>query len=126
MSERRSIAVVGASRQRHKFGNKAVRAYLEAGWKVHPVNLHEERIEGLPVVSSVLDLPTPVDRVSIYLAPTDTVGLLEEIARRPPAEVWFNPGSADDTVRQRAELLGLPARYGCSIVDVGLSPAQFP
>lgn len=126
MSERRSIAVVGASRQRHKFGNKAVRAYLEAGWEVYPVNLHEKRIEGLPVVSSLLELPAPVDRVSIYLEPASTVGILDEIAQRPPGEVWFNPGSADDTVRQRAEQMGLPAHYGCSIVDVGLSPAQFP
>lgn len=126
MTDRPSIAVIGASRQRHKFGNKAVRAYLAAGWDVHPVNLDEREIEGRPVLPSVADLPRPLDRISVYLPPADTLGILDQIALNPPGEVWFNPGSADDAVRRRVAELGLPARYGCSIVDVGMSPAQFP
>lgn len=35
---KRTIAIVGASADRAKFGNKAVRAYAEEGWEVWPVN----------------------------------------------------------------------------------------
>ena len=42
-----AIAVIGASSDRQKFGNKCVRAYLAAGWEVYPINLHEHEIEGL-------------------------------------------------------------------------------
>src|SRR5687768_1335087 len=43
-----SVAVIGASKDRRKYGNKAVRAYEENGFRVLPVNLNETTIEGLP------------------------------------------------------------------------------
>jgi hypothetical protein len=47
----RTIAIVGASADRAKFGNKAVRAYVRQGFTVWPVNLKETTIEGLPGIS---------------------------------------------------------------------------
>jgi len=120
-----SIAVVGASRNRSKFGNKCVRAYALAGWTVYPVNPREEEIEGLEVFSRLADLPGPVDRVSVYLAPPLTLGLMPQLAAAG-AEVFFNPGSANGEVLGAAEAAGVRYREACSIVDIGLSPAQFP
>ena len=48
-----SVAVLGASSVRHKFGNKAVRAYRECGFTVFLINLHEATIEGLPTYRSL-------------------------------------------------------------------------
>jgi acyl-CoA synthetase (NDP forming) len=58
-----SVAVIGASADRRKYGNKAVRAYLRQGWTVYPVNSHEPTIEGLPAYRSMRDLPAAPDRV---------------------------------------------------------------
>ena len=44
----KTIAIIGASADRAKFGNKAVRAFLQQGYTVYPVNPKETRIEGLP------------------------------------------------------------------------------
>lgn len=121
-----SVAVLGASAMRHKFGNKAVRAYLQAGWTVYPVNLAGGEIEGLPAYSTLAGVPTPLDRVVVYLPPETTFEVLPEIAAKSPGEVWFNPGAADRRVRDEAESLGLQTIDGCSIIDIGLSPAQFP
>lgn len=52
-----NVAVIGASRDREKFGNKAVRAYSAHGHRVFPINLHEKEIEGLPTLRSILDVP---------------------------------------------------------------------
>ena len=46
----RTVAIVGASADRRKFGNKAVRAYLRQGWKVYPVNPNRDEIEGIRVL----------------------------------------------------------------------------
>ena len=34
----KTVAVVGASADRTKFGNKAVRAFHDAGWTVFPIH----------------------------------------------------------------------------------------
>ena len=43
-----SVAVIGASRHRHKFGNKCVRAVQHRGYRVYPVNPYASEIGGLP------------------------------------------------------------------------------
>jgi len=121
-----SIAVVGASRNRSKFGNKCVRAFAHAGYDVYPVHRSDDEIEGFRAFRSLADVPGDLDRISIYLPPPVTLSILEEIAARKAGEVWFNPGSADRTVLEKATELGITVRDGCSIVDIGLSPAQFP
>lgn len=126
----RSIAVVGASADRSKFGNKAVRAYLSAGWDVFPVNPHETSIEGLEVHPSLEAAAAaaggPIDRISVYLQPETTRLVLPEIAAAAAEEAFFNPGSATAGVLTEAAALGIEVRDACSIVDIGLSPAQFP
>lgn len=122
----KTIAVVGASRDRSKFGNKCVRAYLEAGYVVYPVNLTSSEIEKLPVYRTLSDLPRQPDRISVYLPPDKSHRLLPELARHSSSEVWFNPGAANRNTLEAARRLGIQYRDGCSIVDIGLSPSQFP
>jgi len=126
----KTIAVLGASADRQKFGNKCVRAYRASGYRVFPVNPAAREIEGLPVYRSLAEVPAPLDRISVYLPPPRTLSLLPEIARAAGgpagAEVWFNPGSADGAVLEEARRLGIAARPGCSIVDIGRRPGEFP
>jgi hypothetical protein len=121
-----TIAVIGASANRRKYGNKCVRAYQAAGYRVFPVNPHEPEVEGLPTFPTVVAVPGQLDRVSVYLPPPVTLSVLPEIERAAPREVWLNPGSADAAVVAEARRRGLTLRQGCSILDVGFSPAQFP
>lgn len=121
-----TIAVVGASGDRRKFGNKCVRAYLRAGYRVFPVNLHEIEIEGLKVYRKIEEVPADLDRISVYLPPDRTEALIPELMQRREAQVWFNPGCAEGRVIDEARAAGLDVRQGCSIVDIGLSPSQFP
>jgi predicted CoA-binding protein len=79
-----NVAVIGASNDREKFGNKAVRSYLAHGHRVFPINLHERVIEGQPVLRSVADVPVPLDATLVYVPPHVTFKLLPEIARKGP------------------------------------------
>lgn len=118
----KSIAIIGASANPEKFGNKAVRAYVQQGWIVYPVNPKESTIEGLPVYKSVREIPGEVDEASIYLAPHLVSAVLNEIAHKGIRKVWLNPGCEGDDAIERAEELGLEAIVGCSIVGVGVDP----
>lgn len=120
------VAIVGASSDRRKFGNKAVRAYAHAGWEVLPVNPKEPAVEGLTAYPSLADVPGALDRISIYLPPPVTLKLVPELAAKAAGDVWLNPGSADAAVLEACRKAGVNAVPGCSIVAIGLSPSQFP
>ena len=121
----KTVAILGASANRKKFGNKAVRAYRQQGYTVYPVNPKETQIEGLPVYRSIADVPTRPDRVSVYLPPAVTLRLLPEVAAKGCDELWLNPGADSDEVVAEAERLGLNVVRACSILGVGESPEQF-
>lgn len=121
-----SIAIVGASADRRKYGNKAVRAFLKGGWTVYPVNPRVDRVEGLPVFASVGDIPGPVDRVSMYVPAAVGLAMLDDIAAKAPKEFFLNPGSESPELAAAAAEKGLAPVLACSIVNIGLRPDQFP
>lgn len=126
-SNPKTVAIVGAGPDRRKFGNKSVRAHHAAGYSVYPVHPTADVVEGLPAYRSVKDIPVAkLDRVSIYLPPAVGLSILPEIAAIAPGEVWFNPGAESPELVAQARSLGLNVISGCSIVDLGLSPREFP
>ncbi len=122
-----SIAIIGASADRTKFGNKAVRIYAEQGYKVYPVHPKADEIEGHKAFKSVSDIPEKeLDRVSLYLPPQVGMQVIEEVAKKKVGEVWLNPGAESDELIEKAEKLGLNVIAACSIVNVGVNPSKFP
>ena len=119
-----TVAIIGASSDRNKFGNKAVRAFRQQGYDVYPINPNEKQIEGLTVYKSISDVPVRLDMVSVYVRPAVLVTLLPEIAAKGCDELWLNPGTESDEVLATAERLGLNTIQACSILGIGVSPAR--
>jgi len=119
----KSVAVIGASTDRSKFGNKAVRAFHECGCTVWPVNPKESVVGGLPAFTSIADVPARPQLVSVYLPPAVLLKVLPAIAVKGCDELWLNPGTESPEVLAEAERLGLNVIQACSIVGVGVSPA---
>ena len=121
-----TVAVVGASADRAKYGNKSVRAHLQQGYEVYPINPKGGKIEGLKVYQSLAEAPAVhLNRISVYLPPQVGIKVLDEIAARGCDELFFNPGSESGELLARARELGLEPILACSIVDLGESPAHF-
>lgn len=120
----KTIAIIGASKNPEKFGNKAVKAYKKMGYKVFPVNPREEEIEGFKVYKSILDINENIDKVSIYLPPKLVLDVLEEIAKKGIKEVFLNPGTESEEAFEKAEELGLELVVSCSILAVGIHPDE--
>src|SRR5882757_7115763 len=120
----KTIAIIGASTDRGKFGNKAVRAFVRQGYTVYPVNPKETHIEGLPAFKSILEVPIRPDLISVYLPPPVLLKVLPDIAAKGCDELWLNPGTESDAVLALAERLGLNLVQACSIVGIGLSPGE--
>ena len=118
----KTVAILGASNDRSKFGNKAVRAFRQQGYTVYPVNPKETEIEGLPAFKSIADVPGRPEMVSVYLAPAVVLKILPDIAAMGCDELWLNPGTDSEEVVAEAARLGLNIIRACSIVSVGVAP----
>jgi len=121
----KTVAVIGASSDRSKFSNKAVRAFAHQGYTVIPINPREAQIEGFAAYKSVLDVPGPIDMATIYLPPALGVKVIDEVAQKGIADVWINPGADGPEVVARARELGLSPTVACSILGVGEHPSDF-
>lgn len=121
---RPTVAVLGASSDRAKFGNKSVRAHLRQGYEVFPVNPKGGEIEGLAVYRSLAEIPVELDRVTVYLPPAVGLTALDDVAAKGCRELWLNPGSDAPEVVARAKELRLDPIVACSILDLGIDPHE--
>jgi predicted CoA-binding protein len=119
------VAVIGASSNRRKFGNRAVRAFIQQGYTVVPIHPHEHEVEGLKAYASVLDVPGPIDMATFYVPPAIGEQVIEEVARKRIPEVWLNPGAESAALVARARALSLQPIIACSIVAIGEDPYAF-
>jgi predicted CoA-binding protein len=120
-----TVAVIGASSNRDKFGNKALRAFARQGYTVIPINPTETEVEGLPAYPSVMDVPGTIDLATVYVPGPVGVRILDDLARKGVPEVWLNPGADDRQVVEKARALGLKTIQQCSIIAIGESPAAY-
>ena len=119
------VAVIGASNDRRKYGNKAVRAFLRQGYRVVPINPREREVEGLRAYASVLEVPGPIDMASFYVPPSVGESIIDEMVAKQIAEVWLNPGAESDALIARARALKLRPIVACSIMGAGANPSDF-
>jgi predicted CoA-binding protein len=121
----KTVAVIGASADRRKFGNKALRAFRQAGYRAIPITPRHAVVEGERAYASVRDYPEPIDLATVYVPPEVGEVLIDDVAAKGIPEVWFNPGSESAGLLARARALGLRPIEACSIVGLGLNPWAF-
>ena len=110
------IAVVGATDEPGKYGGRIYRDLKAKGYRVVAVNLTRPTVDGDVAYKSVSGLPQTPDIVNVVIPPPRTLELLDEIAEIPDVAVWIQPGAADDAVRDRVRVLGLPALIDACIM----------
>jgi predicted CoA-binding protein len=118
----RTVAVIGASSNPRKFGNRAIRAFRRQGYTVIPINPHETTVEGLKSYASVLDVPGTIDMATFYVPPEVGRQVMADVARKGIPEVWLNPGSESPELVQLARSLNVEPILACSILGIGENP----
>ena len=121
----RIVAVVGASGDRNKFGNKALRAFKAEGYIVIPINPNEREVEGFATYPSVLNVPGAIDMATVYVQPDVALRLLPEFEQKGIPEIWVNPGAESDELLAEARRRKLNVIAACSIIGIGRSPSSF-
>ncbi|HTI40587.1 MAG TPA: CoA-binding protein [Vicinamibacterales bacterium] len=118
----KTVAVIGASSDRGKFGNKAFRAFQQEGYKVVPINPNESSVEGVATFPTVMDVPDKIDMATVYVPPEIGITLLDGFEKKQIAEIWINPGAESDELISEARRRKLNVIEACSIVGIGRNP----
>ena len=118
----KTVAIIGASSNPRKFGNRAIRAFQRRGYIVIPINPNEAIVEGLKTYASVLDVPGDIDMATFYVPPDIGQKVMSEVAQKRIPEVWLNPGSESDELIQLARSLKVEPILACSILGIGENP----
>jgi uncharacterized protein len=117
------FAVVGASADRAKYGNKVLRCYQQHGREVYPVNPRAPAVEGLKAYPSLAALPVRVPAISVITPPAATEQVVRDAHAAGVRHVWMQPGAESDEAVRAAEALGMSVIAGgpCLLVVMGYS-----
>ncbi len=115
-------AVVGASNNRAKYGNRIYLKLKESGYRVYPVNRRERTIEGDTAYKSLLALPEPPAVVNMVVPPSEAPAVVEQAAAAGAQAVWFQPGAENASASRWAKEHGLDVIEACILVQLALKP----
>lgn len=124
----KKYAVVGASTNREKYGNKVLRCYMQHEKDVIPINPRADHIEGLKTAASLADLDKSVKSLSIITPPKITEEIVDEAIRLGFENIWMQPGAESQSAIEKAEAAGINvlANGICILVVLGYRDAWLP
>ena len=93
---KKKFAVIGATANPHKFGNKIVKNLKNRGYDVYPVNPGLKELEGLKCYPSLQEIPTKVDVVDFVVPPEVTEEVIKECRALGLNNIWLQPGAESD------------------------------
>lgn len=113
---RRVWAVVGASLDEQKYGNRIYHSLRNAGYTVYPVNPKGGEIEGAKIYPSLADLPRPPEVIDIVVPPPVTEKVVKEAHELGLNRVWMQPGAESEAAIDYCEENGMEVVHGTCIM----------
>lgn len=112
-------AVVGATENPDKFGNKIVKKLKRLGYEVYAVNPMYQEVDGEICYSSLSELPVKVDCVDVVVSPDKSVNVLQEVIELGIENIWFQPGTFTPEIVDKSEQSGINTVYlNCVLVEL--------
>jgi len=110
------VVVLGASPKPSRYSFHAVALLARGGYQVIPVHPKAHRIEQIPVVASLRDVPQPVHTLTLYLGKERSKDMIDDILALGPGRVIFNPGSESHQLEHALTSARIPHERACTLV----------
>ena len=120
----KTLAVVGASRDRKKFGNAVFRELSAKGYRVYPVNPAAVTIEGERSYPMLSALPEPVDGIVVVVPPSQTDQVVRQAWEAGIRRIWMQNGAESDSAIRFCEEHGMSVVHHECIMMFA-EPARF-
>jgi predicted CoA-binding protein len=112
LTNHKTIAVVGLSRNPAKDSYQVAKYLKSAGYRIIPVNPFADRILGKKCYKSLLDIPETIEIVDIFRPSEDVLPIVKEAIQLKnrvgtPKLVWMQLGIANEEAEKLAIEAGL-------------------
>ncbi len=111
-----TVVVLGASPKEDRYSNKAVKLLLEYGHEVIPVHPVAAAVHDLPCIKKLGDITCPVHTLTLYLGPSASTPLQQQIIDLHPQRIIFNPGTENPDLETAARAAGIEVLEACTLV----------
>ncbi len=112
----KNVALIGAANKPDRYAYQAMKLLLEKGHRVHLVHPRLAEIEGLRVYQTIREIPEEIHTVTLYVGAPRSTSIAEEILKRCPQRIIFNPGAENDSLEEKARNVGIETVRGCTLV----------
>ncbi len=117
LTEAKTIAVVGASKNPEKDAHKIPKYLQQHGYRIIPVNPTADVILGERAYKSLSDVKEPYDVVDIFRPSEDVPPIVDEAIRGPAKVIWMQLGIENDAAAKKAEAAGkIVVQNACMMV----------
>jgi predicted CoA-binding protein len=114
--QKRNVAVLGASPNRERYSNRAIRLLAEHGYRPIPVNPALGEIEDFACYRTLKEITGPLHTITIYLNPSRSTPLIDEILAAHPQRIIMNPGAENEALAEAASSAGIEVVEACTLV----------
>lgn len=88
----KKIAILGASRDKKKWGNMLMKEFQKKGFEVFPVNPAAEEINSVKCYKSIAELPAELENLLIALPKEKVFDAIQDLGSTAIKRVWFQKG----------------------------------
>lgn len=112
----KNVAILGASPKEDRYAHLCQKLLDEKGFEVFPINPVYEQINGKKCYKSLLDIKEDVDTITVYMNPDRFDKIYDEVIRKKPLRIIFNPGSESDEIKKKLLLKKIEVIEACTLV----------
>ncbi|MFC1899943.1 CoA-binding protein [Chloroflexota bacterium] len=113
----KKFAIVGATENPEKYGNKVFKNLTSRGYEVYPVNPNLKELEGVKAYAKFGDIPVKVDVVDFVVPPAVTKAVLWECKQSGLNRVWLQPGSENADAIAYCHKNNMKVVYGACVMQ---------
>ena len=95
-----SIALVGASNNPRKYGNKILLDLISKGHNIYPVNKKGKNIEGIKSYKSVDAIPEIPSIINFVIPPNEGMAVTRDLVEKGYDNFWYQPGAECDEISE--------------------------
>ncbi|MCP4411972.1 MAG: CoA-binding protein [Gammaproteobacteria bacterium] len=111
-----SVAIIGASHKPQRYSYQAQELLMDNGHTVFPVSSNGREILGVHGYSSINEISTPIDTVTLYLNAQRHETIKQDMLVLKPRRIIFNPGTESDELEAFYQSKGIITEQACTLV----------
>lgn len=108
----KSVALIGVSRNKQSYSRTLMKAFVDKGFEVFPVNPNETEIDGLKCYQSITQLPNSIDAAYIIKRKEMAIDLAREVANRGIKKIWIHVKCDAPNIKELCKEFGVTVIAG--------------